>query len=121
VEEWFAGKGMTPVGIERGAIIMATDGSMGPVNIKINEKRKVSGTCISNDGKEVGALVEGITAVVMHGELLRIKMALTHVRMEKVKEVLILSDYQNVVRRIQCFQEDRTEWGNSWYIWIYKL
>jgi hypothetical protein len=49
--------------------------------------------------------VDDISAVVMHGELLGVIMALVQTRLEEPKEALILTDYLNVVKRIKEFQE----------------
>jgi ribonuclease HI len=120
VEGWIIAKGMKPIGMEQ-KMILATDGSMKPGNVKMGEERTVTAACINRDGKEVGAMVEDNSAVVMHGELLGVIMALIQARLEEPKEVLILTDYLNVVKRIQEFRENGQMAESSWYRWIYGL
>lgn len=102
-------------------MILATDGSMKPANVKIGEKRTVTAACIKRDGKEVDAMVADSSAVVMHGELLGVIMALVMAKLEEPKEVTILTDYKNVVKRIQEFQENGQTVESSWYRWIFSL
>jgi ribonuclease HI len=84
-------------------------------------KRTVTAACIKKDGKETGAMVQDMSAMVMHGELLGVIMALVQTRLEEPKEVTILTDYKNVVKRIQEFQENGQMDESSWYRWICSL
>jgi ribonuclease HI len=102
-------------------MILATDGSMKPANVKMGEKRTVTAACIKKDGKETGAIVQDMSAVVMHGELLGVIMVLVQTRLGEPKEVTILTDYKNVVKRIQEFQENELMVESSWYRWICSL
>jgi hypothetical protein len=53
--------------------------------------------------------------------LLGVVIALIQARVEGVKEMLILSDYENVVKRIEDFRMKGKGEGNSWYKWIYGI
>jgi hypothetical protein len=87
----------------------------------MGERRTVTAACITSGGKEVGALVDNTSAVVMHGELLGVIMVLAQARLEEPKEALILTDYLNVVKRIKEFQENGNMVESSWYRWICNL
>lgn len=103
-------------------LVIATDGSMYPADAKIGDRRLVSAAFITNDGKKVGAVVKnGQAAVVMHGELLGVVMALVQGRLGKADGLTIHTDYLHTVRRIKRFREQGVVEGNSWYRWIFKL
>jgi ribonuclease HI len=120
VEGWIIAKGRNLK--EKGQkMILATDGSMKLANVKMGEKRTVTVACIKKDGKETSAMVQDMSAVVMHGELLGVIMALVQTRLEEPKEVTILTDYKNVVKRIQEFLENGQRVESSWYRWICSL
>lgn len=76
-----------------------TDESMVPAQIKPGERRKVSAACVTDSGR-VGAIVDSREAVVMHGELFGIVMALVHGRWTKRIDIRIYSDYLNGLRTI---------------------
>jgi hypothetical protein len=55
VEGWIIAKGKNPMpGTGKEKLILATDGSMKPANVKIGEQRTVTVACITSGGKEVG-------------------------------------------------------------------
>jgi ribonuclease HI len=122
VEGWIIAKGLNPrPGMGKEKLILATDSSMKPANVKMRERRTVTAACITSGGKEVGTLVDDNSAVAMHGELLGTIMALVQTRLEVPKEALILTDYLNVVKKIQEFQEKGNMVEGSWYRWICNL
>jgi len=53
--------------------------------------------------------------------LLGVVIALIQAKVERAKEVLILSEYENVVKRIEDFRMKGKGEGNSWYKWIYGI